>query len=739
MDRYRQMDPSNAMRSDGHISLLDLIPLEELQQLQDTMAEVQGVAVVVTDPQGNPITLPSNEMEACRLVQRTDTGFTHCLQVSKSIAAQAVRDQQPASRPCDFVGIRKAVIPIHIEHLHLANWWISQICEPSLDETRLRAYAREIRLDEERFLSALRSAPRGSEADFANVANWVQQFIRQLVRLGYRNHRLIQDVDRLRYLEDELEKHRSQMEARVRERTTELIRANKRLQLEVLERDMAEEQITRKSKLLDAINYILQQAFGDTGDRSLARTCLSMARKLTGSPCGFIAERVKGEWQVSALQHQDVPGELSKTLQEPSRSEIVRIWGRIVESGKPVSIPAMDDSQPWHPLPASHPRLRSFLAVPLSKAQEYAGFVALADNPEGYVLVDRTDIEVLSQAFIEALVRKRLETAKDVSEKRLNLALESGNEGLWDHSPLTGHIYYSPRWFTMLGYRSGEYPETLETWQTLTHPDELPILENALDALSSGERGDAQIEIRMLSNSGRWRWFQVRGRTVARKEDGRAERIVGTLIDVSKYKQVETALQKANDELLRLAALDDLTQIANRRRFDDRLAQEWRRARREDKYLGLIICDIDHFKEYNDTYGHLKGDDALYAVAQAIHAALKRPMDLVARIGGEEFAMILPSTDIKGARRVASEVKGALRELKIEHRTSQVDRFITLSFGVASIQPGAGLSSKTLIDMADQAMYRAKALGRDRIVCMPEDEETGDDPSAAEDETVGDG
>ncbi len=726
MDRYTHKDPLNPLQTAEQYSLTDLIPLEDLQKLQDTLAEIHHVASVITDPHGNPLTLPSNEISVCRLIHHTSDGFEYCMQVSRSMAGQIVKDRQRVCRPCERLGIQKAAVPIFIDDQHLANWWISQICEEPEKSGKVRKYAKKIGLDADLLMEAFEAAPRGSETVFNKVLDWIERLTRQLAMLGYHNHRMAQDLGKLNRLEDELEKHRFQMEALVQERTAELIMANKRLQLEVLERDMAEEQISRKSKLLDAINHILQQTLTDNTDRSLAKAFLSMARKITASPYGFIAEKIEGDWQVAAIQEHEDSQDLSKKIQYPDLSEISRIWRQMIETGKPISVPVMEEALPWHPLPSCHPNLKSLLAVPLSKKQLVAGFIALADNEVGYALVDQIDIEALSQAFSETLMRKRLEKAKTVSEKRLNLALESGNEGLWDYTPLTGHIYYSPRWFAMLGYVAEEFPETLETWHTLTHPDELPILEDALESLCESRQSEVNIEIRMLSRSGQWRWIQARGRTVAANDAGLAERIVGTLIDVSKYKQVEVALQKANNELQRLAALDDLTQIANRRRFDDRLAQEWRRGQREAKPLGVIICDIDHFKEYNDTYGHPKGDDALYAVAQCINAALKRPMDLVARIGGEEFAMILPNTDIAGARRVANEVKDALEELKIRHRTSKVGKHITLSFGVAAIMPAVERSSKKFINAADRALYRAKAQGRDRIVCAPAEEEMED-------------
>lgn len=175
-------------------------------------------------------------------------------------------------------------------------------------------------------------------------------------------------------------------------------------------------------------------------------------------------------------------------------------------------------------------------------------------------------------------------------------------------------------------------------------------------------------------------------------------------------------LQLANQELQRLASSDGLTQVANRRCFDDTLNAEWQRLARDQASLSLILCDVDFFKLYNDTYGHLAGDDALRHVAWAISQTVKRPADLVARYGGEEFAVILPNTDVEGAIAVATEIQANIRELQLPHPNSQVYEFITLSLGVATIIPHNQSSPATLIAAADQGLYQAKAQGRNCTV-----------------------
>jgi diguanylate cyclase (GGDEF)-like protein len=177
-------------------------------------------------------------------------------------------------------------------------------------------------------------------------------------------------------------------------------------------------------------------------------------------------------------------------------------------------------------------------------------------------------------------------------------------------------------------------------------------------------------------------------------------------------------LQQANQELQRLASYDGLTQVANRRCFDDTLQSEWLRLAREQASLSLILCDVDYFKLYNDTYGHLAGDDALRQVAKAISQAVKRPADLVARYGGEEFAVILPNTDVEGAIAVARDIQNYVCGLQIPHTNSQVSEFITISLGIATIIPHSQSSAASLVAAADQGLYQAKAQGRNCIVQM---------------------
>ena len=175
------------------------------------------------------------------------------------------------------------------------------------------------------------------------------------------------------------------------------------------------------------------------------------------------------------------------------------------------------------------------------------------------------------------------------------------------------------------------------------------------------------------------------------------------------------ALKEATKKLKRLATVDELTQVYNRRYFNEYLEGEWRRLARERKFISLIVCDVDYFKLYNDYYHHQAGDRCLYEVAQCIKNLVKRPADLVARFGGEEFVIILSNTNRLGAEKVAEQLCKNVEALKIPHYCSECSSYVTLSLGVATTIPTSKVSPQKLIKAADEALYTAKHTGRNRF------------------------
>lgn len=182
--------------------------------------------------------------------------------------------------------------------------------------------------------------------------------------------------------------------------------------------------------------------------------------------------------------------------------------------------------------------------------------------------------------------------------------------------------------------------------------------------------------------------------------------------------------ENANQKLEQLVNLDGLTQVANRRCFDERLQAEWKRLAREQQPLSLILLDVDRFKSYNDYYGHLGGDGCLIIIGQTVQQVVRRPTDLVARYGGEEFSVLLPNTDLAGAIEVAQSIQQAIYHQAISHAQSDIKEIVTVSLGITCVIPTCDIKPDTLIASADKALYNAKQKGRDRY-CTDGDGFTG--------------
>ncbi len=182
---------------------------------------------------------------------------------------------------------------------------------------------------------------------------------------------------------------------------------------------------------------------------------------------------------------------------------------------------------------------------------------------------------------------------------------------------------------------------------------------------------------------------------------------------------LEQQLQVDNQILHTLAVQDGLTGIPNRRAFDEKLVYEWRLGRREQSLLTVVICDVDHFKIFNDTYGHLVGDECLKTIAEMLDTEVKRPADMVARFGGEEFALILPNTELEGALYLLEGIRSTLRSRAINHTNSPTGPYVSLSFGLAQVVPCKNIETIDLLRAADSALYQAKTKGRDQIAVAP--------------------
>lgn len=202
---------------------------------------------------------------------------------------------------------------------------------------------------------------------------------------------------------------------------------------------------------------------------------------------------------------------------------------------------------------------------------------------------------------------------------------------------------------------------------------------------------------------------RVRSALMLKDEMERRKAREKELLDITKQ------LEEANARLKELASVDGLTGIGNRRYFEEMYEQEWRRAQREMSSLAVLMVDIDFFKRYNDNYGHQQGDECLKKVAAGIRDVLRRPADFLARYGGEEFVVVLPQTNMRGAKHMARTIKETIERMALPHKTSPINPYVTVSVGVAvGIPETIEMKKETLLQAADQALYQAKKSGRNQ-------------------------
>jgi len=269
--------------------------------------------------------------------------------------------------------------------------------------------------------------------------------------------------------------------------------------------------------------------------------------------------------------------------------------------------------------------------------------------------------------------------------------------------------YVSPSSFNLLGWKPeemvGKGPDAF------VMPEDFPALDAAAAQVLTSENHTATASVRMLKKDGGSVWVEMNGRLVFDDATGEPTEYVLVMRDITVRKKLE-------DKLSALALTDGLTGIANRRAFDQALNREWMRTLREGSEISLLLLDIDHFKLFNDRYGHLAGDDCLRAVAAAVSGAV-RASDSVARYGGEEIAVILPSALIAGAVEVAEKVRGAVEALRLCHEGNlEGGGGVTVSVGVATALARVGGTMRmpeSLLLAADNAMYKAKHEGRNRV------------------------
>ncbi len=272
--------------------------------------------------------------------------------------------------------------------------------------------------------------------------------------------------------------------------------------------------------------------------------------------------------------------------------------------------------------------------------------------------------------------------------------------------------YIGPQIEKVLGWAPESWV-TVNDWASRIHEDDRDWVVNyCVSQSQAGE--DHEADYRALTKDGEYVWIRDVVH-VARNEKGEVEALIGFMFDISERKITEQKLIEMQKELEELSFKDGLTGVANRRMFDSIIDIEWANARRNNQPLSIIMIDIDYFKQYNDRYGHIQGDDCLKRVAKTLSTAATRSRDFFARFGGEEFVLVLPESDADAALKVAERCRSLIFKEQIAHEHSLISQLLTISIGVGTTIPAYKEESISFINEVDKRLYAAKQKGRNCI------------------------
>lgn len=307
----------------------------------------------------------------------------------------------------------------------------------------------------------------------------------------------------------------------------------------------------------------------------------------------------------------------------------------------------------------------------------------------------------------QLLHRQRMAQALVAKEANFRLLAEQSSDMVTRIGLDNRLLYVSPSCVRITGWSAEELLDTSAL--AGIHPDDMERVEQVIAALKNGEAEEARFVYRQRHRDKGEIWAEAALHVTPAADSGEIDGVVAVMRDITEQKDLQ-------DKLASLAATDALTGLANRRAFDERLADEWARARRDGTQLSLLLIDVDHFKKFNDHYGHLAGDGCLRALGRILSAISRRPADLAARYGGEEFAVLLPNTGPDGCVEVGEGIRQALHDLAMHHAQNPPSRLVTVSVGAATSLPSQAPDSSTLVAAADRALYAAKDSGRNRLV-----------------------
>lgn len=400
------------------------------------------------------------------------------------------------------------------------------------------------------------------------------------------------------------------------------------------------------------------------------------------------------------------------------------LLGQVMATGKPLIDNGPDISNDTLGFPlAEDQTVSNFLGLPLYTGYQFVGILCLVNNTRGFSQSVFNELEVLLQTLAQLIVAYRERKTLVDNEARLRLVVDNAVEGIISTDETGTITSFNSAAERIFGYSQNQMLGTSVIYliPEENHTSHIEAIKFLLDDSLNIRQVNNELETDGLHRNGKHIPLEL---SISKVVTQQGLQYTGIVRDITERRQHEAALneayselQLAHEQLEEQNRRDALTGLANRRHLDETLQLEWKRAQRQpDNPLSFILCDIDYFKHYNDTYGHQEGDECLRQVAFGIKNSFTREVDLSARYGGEEFMIILPNTPTDSATRQAEKMRQNIWALAIPHQSSPVAARVSISAGVYTIHNTQDLNLKTCISFADKALYQAKAAGRNQVV-----------------------
>jgi diguanylate cyclase (GGDEF)-like protein/PAS domain S-box-containing protein len=315
------------------------------------------------------------------------------------------------------------------------------------------------------------------------------------------------------------------------------------------------------------------------------------------------------------------------------------------------------------------------------------------------------------------LLKKLEATEKEllIYKERVDFAFRATQEALWDWNIKENNLYISERWKEMLGYDNKDIQKNnIQIWIDSVYEKDMEDVKRFIFNIFANKISRYELKYRQVQKNKNLIWILTRA-VVEYDQDGNPIRMIGTNQDITKEKEKEKELKEAKMIAEKLSITDGLTGLYNRRYFNKQIGKELNRSKRDKKHIAFLMLDVDHFKQYNDTYGHLQGDDALMAIAEVLKEFTVRAEDTAFRLGGEEFGIIFFPKDIDETKTYAQNILNKIESLQIEHKNNLSSKYITVSLGIIFKEFDLDLSMDEIYQKADEALYYSKVNGRNQV------------------------